>query len=531
MRISSKIILLTAVLLAFFGSYAFISWQELTKIHWEFNEVAKKDLALMESASVLNDLQLKKEILFEKLTSSAEELAFGNINDSRRQYLLDYVKDLHGQFQDDSLGAQKKIQKAFHLPRISGSLRKMFENIQKTLAFYDRNVQEMFKAVSLGGYQVSMEDLDKIENQQADLTKDFKKMLGEVWSQIDASVNRTNLLQERSQHILWVNLVLSLLFALALASAIIHRIHTSLNILVHGVRALHQGKLGSHVTVKSSDEIGELASAFNRMSDQLKSYQAEMLSKNIELASSLETTSRQKRELEKINRDLDRYVHLISHDINGPLSGILGYSAYLQEHSIDFDFKTQQVICHLRQVTHRLDVMVKDLLEMTKITRIRRPFEKVEVEDVVKESLKRQEFLIGKTFAVINLPQSFPIVIADRLKLTVVFFNLIGNAIKYSSRKDEHKPQVDVDWQRRGRDFLFCIKDNGIGISSEHYQDIFDMFKRLPEAESFEGSGVGLAVVKEIIQEHGGQIWVESVSGQGSQFFFTIPLESPSRLG
>ncbi|MBF0489102.1 MAG: HAMP domain-containing protein [Candidatus Omnitrophica bacterium] len=529
MKISTKIILLVAALLGFLGGNAYISWQEINRINGEFNEVVKDDLTLMESATALNELQLKKEVLFEKLASSAEELAFGNANESRRQYLLDYVKDLHEQFQNNSSMAKTQIDQALRLSETFKSLTPMLQSVKQAVALYDRKVDAIFTAVSGAGYQLSMEDLDDIQTQQTALAKDLQKTLKDVWMKVNASIERINELRQKSQHVLWVSLTLSLIFALLLASAIIRRIHTSLNVLVHGVRALHQGQLGSHVAVKSTDEIGELANAFNGMSDQLKKYQQDMQTKNIELAKSLDVTKEQKKELEKINRDLDRFVQLISHDINGPLSGVIGYSAYLQKHSEGFDEKTVNTINHLRESSQRLDRMVKDLLEMTKITRTRRPFEKLDIGLIVQEAVDRQSFLIEKTSAVIRFPQNFPVVMADRLKLTVVFFNLIGNAIKYSS-KDGNKPQVDISWETRPEDVMFCIKDNGIGIAREYYQAVFDMFKRLPEAQSFEGSGVGLAIVKEIIHEHSGHIWVESTPGCGAQFFFTIPLESASRL-
>jgi len=530
MKISSKIILLAGVLLGFLVCYACISWEELTKIHKEFNEVVREDLGLMASATSFNDVQLKKEILFEKLTSSAEELAFSNVNDSRRQYLVDYVRDLRAQFKLNSLSVDKQLKKAFSLSSKSPLLHQMLEKVQKALVVYDQKVQQMFLDVSAGGYQLSMEDLDQIEIQQMALALDLHQTLQEIWSKVDGSVQRINYLQERGRHILWVSLVLSFIVALIFALSLIRRIHTSLNALVKGVRAIQQGQLGAKVTVNSLDEIGELASAINRMSEQLKDFEDQMYKKNAELAYGLEQSSRQKKELEQTNRDLDRFVNLISHDINGPLSGIVGYSSYLQQHNTGGDPKIAQVVHHLYQSSQRLNSMVKDLLEMTKITSIHRPFEKVDVGLSIKEALQRQEYLIEKTSAMIHLPESFPLVMADRLKLSVVFLNLLGNAIKYSS-KEGNKPQVDVTWQKRERDYLFCIQDNGIGIASEHYEEIFNMFKRLSEAESFEGSGVGLAIVKEIIQEHGGQIWVESVHGQGTQFFFTIPIESPTLLG
>jgi signal transduction histidine kinase len=508
MKISSKIILLTAILLGFLGGNAFISWQEINKVRDEFNEVVKNDLKLMQATTALNDLQLKKEILFEKLTSAAEELAFGNSNDTRRQYLLDYVKDLHDKFQQDSRLARQQLDQALSLPAFVQSLGPMFENVRKILGIYDQKVETIFTAVAAMSYQLSMEDLDQVQTPQAELAKELQQALVEVWTKIDASVLRMNELQQQGQRVLWITLILSFMIALVLASAIIRRIHTALKMLVKGVRDLQQGRLGAQVMVKTSDEIGELSKAFNHMSDELKTYQEDMQRKNVEL---------------------DRFVHLISHDIYGPIMAIIFYGDYLQKNKEGFDEKTKQAVDKLTQVSARLNTMVTDLLEMTKITRTKRPFERVDIALLIQEALQRQEFLIQKTSAVIHLPETYPTVWADRLKLSVVFYNLIGNAVKYSSKGD-NKPQVAISWQKRPGDYMFGIKDNGIGIAKEHFGNIFDIFKRLPEAESFEGSGVGLAIVKDIIQEHGGQIWVESNLGSGTQFFFTIPLESPHAL-
>jgi signal transduction histidine kinase len=530
MRLSSKILFLTAALLGFLVCHAFISWQEMNKINIEFNKIVNNDLTLMESANALNDVQLKKEILFEKLTSSAEELAFTAITESRKQYLLDYVKDIQSQFHKDSLSAKSNLETAMSLPEPSSSLSALLSSLHKNIVSYDRKVEAIFTDVLGQGYQLSMEDLDHIETEQDGLSKGLQKVLEQISLRVDGSIEKIRTVQKRSQQVIWISLILSFLFAVILASAIIRRIHSSLHGLVQGVSALQKGQLGSHVQVTTSDEIGELGKAFNKMSDQLKEFQETMQRKNVELNSSLVITREQKRELEKINRDLDRFVHLISHDINGPITAIVSYADYLQKHKEITDPKTQQIISNLKHVTGRLNAMVLDLVEMTKITRTQRPFEHVDVEALLKEVLERQQFNIQKTGAEIRLPSTFPVIFADRLKLTIVFFNLVGNAIKYAS-KDGHQPKVSLSWEKRSKDYVFCVKDNGIGIAPEYFETIFDMFKRLPEAEGFEGSGVGLAIVKEIITEHGGQIWVTSAPGAGSQFFFTIPLESSSALG
>jgi signal transduction histidine kinase len=529
MKISLKIIILTSVLLLFLGGNAFLSWYEISRINKEINKIVKDDLQLMESSTTLNELQLKKQILFEKLANTSEELAFGNANESRKQYLLDFVTNLREEFQNNSILSKVKIEQFSKLSDLDLSLKETLVKVNSSINAYDQEVEKIFISVKAGTYQLSMEDLYRLSNQQSLLSKDIQTAMTTVWKSVRASIKKINRLQGQSRNVLYISLVISLVFGLVLSFSIIQNIHRSLNTLLKGVRQLQQGNLGIHVPIKSSDEIGELSHAFNHMSDQLKAFQDMMQKKNVELATSLKITQEQKTELEKINRDLDRFVHLISHDIYGPITAIILYSDALAGSKGNLDPKSKEMLDQLDKVSHRLSAMVLDLLEMTKITRMKSPFERLNIGQILQEAIQRQEFNIQKTGAVIHAPQDLPVLLVDRIKLTIVFYNLIGNAIKYSS-KNGNKPEIEISCQKREKDYVFCIKDNGIGIDPQYFNVLFTIFKRLPGSEDFQGTGVGLAVVKEIIQEHGGQIWVESAPNQGSRFFFSIPLETAKAL-
>ena len=110
----------------------------------------------------------------------------------------------------------------------------------------------------------------------------------------------------------------------------------------------------------------------------------------------------------------------------------------------------------------------------------------------------------------------------ETIKLTEVFLNLINNAIKFSS-KQEKKPVVDVEYNDKENFHQFSIKDNGIGIDPKYHDKVFDIFKRLHSNEEFEGSGTGLGIVKKVVDDHKGKVWIESELGKGTKFLFTIP--------
>jgi len=115
-----------------------------------------------------------------------------------------------------------------------------------------------------------------------------------------------------------------------------------------------------------------------------------------------------------------------------------------------------------------------------------------------------------------------PTIVCDRIKLTEVFLNLINNAIKFSSKQKE-KPVVEVEYTENDDAYQFSVKDNGIGIDPKYHDQIFGIFKRLHTSDEYEGTGAGLGIVKRVIEDHGGRIWVESEPGQGATFCFTIP--------
>lgn len=530
MKLSYKIILLVAMLLGFLGGNAVLSWREVQRIHREFNGVVRHDMALMGAASLLNELQLKKEIIFEKLTSSSEELAFGVVNESRKQYLIEYLQGLQEQFLRYTDTVRQHITKVKDLSGPADPVAVLMVSASDAAALYDRKVMDIFTAVSTAGYSISLEEIDRVQLAQAASSKALKVVLDEISAKVEGSAKLIDERQQRAQKTLLVSLLLSVITAFVLTLAILYRIHTAFKMLVAGVRALDQGKLGTQIAVRSTDEIGQLAGAFNQMSAQLERYHQQMQEQNQELAGSLKTAQQQKRELERINRDLDRFVHLIGHDVKGPLTSILFYSDYLKKHPGDLDAKARQAVEGLAKTSARLSAMMHDLLEMTKITRVKRPFELVDIGYLIKDVLDRQEDVIQRTSSKIRVMEGFPKIMGDKVKLTVVFFNLIGNAVKYSCGEGK-TPQVDIRWKKTLNEYVFSVKDNGIGIPSEHYQDVFEIFRRLAQTEHIEGTGVGLAMVRDIVQEHGGKIWVESVGGAGSEFFFSIPLESTGHLG
>jgi light-regulated signal transduction histidine kinase (bacteriophytochrome) len=168
-----------------------------------------------------------------------------------------------------------------------------------------------------------------------------------------------------------------------------------------------------------------------------------------------------------------------------------------------------------------MQILINDLLAYSRVGRRGKEFKGVSCEIVLNQALSNLQNLIEQSGAVVTRSQ-LPGVKGDDIQLTQLFQNLIGNAIKFSR---DRAPRIHVAAEQRGDDWVFFVRDNGIGIEPEYFERIFSIFQRLHDREKYPGTGIGLAICKKVVERHGGKIWVESEPGSGSTFYFTIPAQ------
>jgi light-regulated signal transduction histidine kinase (bacteriophytochrome) len=170
-----------------------------------------------------------------------------------------------------------------------------------------------------------------------------------------------------------------------------------------------------------------------------------------------------------------------------------------------------------------MQLLINDLLGYSRVTTQGKPFVPTDVEGVFDRVLQNLKIAIEESGAKVT-HDPLPTVKADGVQLERLFQNLVGNAIKY---RDKHVvPEVHVSAVRQDQEWIFSIRDNGIGINPQYYEKIFGIFQRLHTREEYSGTGIGLAVCKKIVERHGGRIFVESEEGKGSTFFFSLPYEN-----
>jgi len=226
-------------------------------------------------------------------------------------------------------------------------------------------------------------------------------------------------------------------------------------------------------------------------------------------------------ELERKNSELEQFTYSVSHDLKAPLITIRGFLGLLAADASSPDRRRlESDIHHISEATDRMQILLSDLLDLSRIGRLMRTPENIGFRELVQEAAALVRGRLEAGHIELSLQADFPDVFGDRQRFLEVLQNLLENAAKFMGGQTERRIEVGTDGHEKGMP-VFFVRDNGIGIAPEHYDRIFGLFNRLDP--DMEGTGVGLALVKRIIEVHGGRIWLESEVGSGTTFYFTLP--------
>ena len=256
----------------------------------------------------------------------------------------------------------------------------------------------------------------------------------------------------------------------------------------------------------------------NKAEEQLRFYAGELQGRNAELLRS--------------NQELDEFAYIASHDLKEPLRGIHNYATFLlEDYESKLDAEGVDKLETLKRLTQRMDVLLDSLLDFSRVGRLDFAIRTTDLNEVLEEVLDSLRINLKERGVEIRIPRPLPIIQGDRVRIGEVLRNLITNAMKYNDKPEKwieigHGIDLGLDASKSneiepitGRHTVFYVRDNGIGIPEKHFDAIFRIFKRLHARDEFGGgTGVGLTIVKKIIERHGGQIWIESARGARDVF-------------
>jgi len=224
--------------------------------------------------------------------------------------------------------------------------------------------------------------------------------------------------------------------------------------------------------------------------------------------------------LQEVNQELNDFAYVVSHDLKAPLRAVTQLAGWIAADYADaLDEEGQEMMGLLIGRAKRMHNLIQGILEYSRIGRVKEREKEVDLNWLVQDTI---EMLAPPENIQMTIKSALPTVMGEQTRLEQVFANLLGNAIKFM---DKPVGYVIIDCADEGTHWLFSVADNGPGIEEKYYDKVFQMFQTLAPRDELESTGVGLALVKKIVESSGGSIWVESEVGKGSTFYFTFPKE------
>jgi PAS domain S-box-containing protein len=234
-----------------------------------------------------------------------------------------------------------------------------------------------------------------------------------------------------------------------------------------------------------------------------------------------EVLAKQAKELARSNRELEQFAYIASHDLQEPLRMVASFTQLLaKQYKGRLDDDADSYISFAVDGALRMQRLIKDLLSYSRVTGTEKNLTSIDCNSILANVLLSLTGAIEENQATIT-HDALPTIMADPLQLGQLFQNLIGNAIKY---RGTNPPKIHISVKKQEKEWVFSVKDNGIGIDPEFSEKIFILFQRLHNKQDYPGTGIGLAICKKIVESHGGRIWMESQVGEGATFFFSLPL-------
>ena len=241
----------------------------------------------------------------------------------------------------------------------------------------------------------------------------------------------------------------------------------------------------------------------------------------IERVDMLRTLETQRRVLELKNQELQAFAYALAHDLRAPLRAISGFAQIVhQDYQPVLDNDGQHYMDSIVKACFQMDRLIDDLLNYTRIEHKAVRHQPVALQPLVEQVIESMADRIQAASASVNIADELPLVQGDRTLLNQIFINLLDNALTYHH---DGVPRITIRGKQEAHSYVIEVEDNGIGIAAKDHERIFTIFQRLHSDEEYAGTGIGLAIVKKSVELMGGQVWVESMEGKGSNFYVRLP--------
>ena len=477
----------------------------------------------------LNQLNTDQRLQLTRLESSYQSLSSSILDTGKLNFLKQLLIITH--FQLGYVRAHKKTEyQALNV--VINSLKNKFaqdkllnERLEGYMDGYRRILEEDF------GIDQKFKTVARHFNDtSAALTDLLKSISGRAQELLNDEFSAAAAIRKRLKYSFLISSSLSVIALLFILMIVARKIISPIRSVARVIMDIKAGKSSSRFDYAGGqkDDIVQLGLIFNDMLDTLEQKNSQLIKYQVELEAKVQELAvrQQEREtligeLEAKNAELERFTYTVSHDLKSPLITIRGFLGFLQEDANVGDAQRMRSdIAYITAATEKMQWLLNDLLELSRIGRLMNPPEEIHFEQIVREALEMVSGRPNAQKVQVKIAADRHLLYGDRQRLREVFENLLDNAIKYLH--SQPAPEITIGIRSAGGEVIYYVKDNGIGVAPQYQEKIFGLFEKLDPA--VEGTGVGLAIAKRIIEIHGGRIWVESKGiGCGSTFCFTLP--------
>ncbi|MEV3983714.1 CHASE3 domain-containing protein [Nonomuraea sp. NPDC049758] len=319
-----------------------------------------------------------------------------------------------------------------------------------------------------------------------------------------------------------IMLILFLVAGVAMAVLLRRAIGRPLDELREAARDIAAGDFDRAIPASGPADIREVARDVESMRTKIVFALEEFRKQHVVLREQAAGLDAQAEELRRSNAELEQFAYVASHDLQEPLRKIATFCQLLQKRYGDvLDERGVQYIHFAVDGATRMQVLINDLLTFSRVGRLYDDRKPVELTESLDKALVDLSAVIEETGAEIERPDPLPNVIGDPTMLGMLWQNLVGNALKF--RAPDRAPRIRITCEQRENEWLFSVTDNGIGVEAEFADKIFIIFQRLHSREAYSGTGIGLAMCKKIVENHGGTIWLDTGHTEGARISFTLP--------
>ncbi|WP_127499854.1 sensor histidine kinase [Actinoplanes solisilvae] len=402
-------------------------------------------------------------------------------------------------------------------------IRDELVEVQQAAAAWHREVAEpVIAVIRADGTQAGQDRLKGTSTAQFDA---LRRAIADM--QDDIQVLRTksaNAAKESSRTMVAIQIAAAAIIILAGSALLLlldRMVSRPVTELAEQVREVADGDYDKHIESRGSPELAALADDVDGMRQKIAAELAEVREARAQIEWVNDQLKVQAEELTRSNRDLEQFAYVASHDLQEPLRKVASFCQLLQRrYAGQLDERADQYIAFAVDGAQRMQRLINDLLAFSRIGRLTAGFTEVDLNRVLTEVRSQLEVRAGEDAEITW--SGLPTVEGEEPLLTTLFVNLIGNSLKF--RRPDVPPLITVSAERDGGEWRVNVRDNGIGIEAEFADKVFVIFQRLHARDAYEGTGIGLAIVKKIVEYHGGRIWLDLEVEEGTSIWFTLPV-------